>query len=69
MATIRSIDLARKAYDAYGRVTDHKNYQGLPMPLFDDLGETIQKAWCAAVDAVVNEVVTVYDDDELDPDL
>lgn len=48
--------LARTAYDAYGETTDHKNYQGLPMPEFDDLGERIQEAWRAAVTAVVAEV-------------
>jgi hypothetical protein len=40
--------LARMAYDAYGDVTDHLNYQGLPMPEFDALGDKIQKAWFAA---------------------
>lgn len=45
-------DLARKAYTAYGQATGGKNYQGLPMPAFDDLGDTIQHAWKAAVQAV-----------------
>jgi hypothetical protein len=40
--------LARVAYDAYGDVTDHLNYQGLPMPEFDALGDKIQQAWWAA---------------------
>lgn len=44
---------ARAAYSGYGVVTDHKNYQGLPMPAFDDLGPTIQAAWRAAADAVL----------------
>jgi hypothetical protein len=47
--------LAREAYDAYGAVTGHKNYQGLPMPAFDDLGEKIQEAWRAAVRRVVEK--------------
>lgn len=42
--------LARSAYEAYGRTTDFKNYQGLPMPRWDDLGEAIQLAWTAAAE-------------------
>lgn len=38
-------DLAKTAYRAYGSVTSFKNYQGNPMPEFDDLPETIKKAW------------------------
>lgn len=49
--------LARTAYDAYGQTTDHKNYAGLPMPAFDDLGEKIQEAWRSAVAAVTREVL------------
>ncbi len=45
--------LAREAYDAYGEVTDHKNYRGEPMPLWKDLGEKIQDAWRAAAARVV----------------
>lgn len=49
-------DLARMAYDQYAIVTGGKNYQGLPMPAYADLGETIQAAWQAAVMAVVRAV-------------
>jgi hypothetical protein len=49
-----STDLARKAYEAYGRVTGGKNYQGLPMPAWPDLPEQIQEAWDAAAGAVVD---------------
>lgn len=48
-------DLARIAYAAYGETTDHKNYRGDPMPAFDDFGDTIRAAWCAAAAAVVAE--------------
>lgn len=41
-------ELAKVAYEAYGKVTDYKNYQGLQMPKWEELSETIQKAWCAA---------------------
>lgn len=40
--------LAREAYVAYGEVTDFKNYQGEPMPEYEELGETIQRAWRVA---------------------
>lgn len=49
--------LARGAYDAYGAVTDHKNYQGLPMPTWEDLPEKIRTAWCAAAKNVHDVVV------------
>lgn len=40
------------AYDAYGRVTDRKNYQGLPMPGWQELPPKIKEAWEAAAEAV-----------------
>jgi hypothetical protein len=39
---------ARHAYDKYGAVTDHKNYQGLPMPTWEALTDKIREAWVAA---------------------
>lgn len=45
--------MAKLAYAAYGQSTGNKNYQGLPMPTWDDLGAPIQGAWVAAVNAVV----------------
>lgn len=44
--------LGEQAYAAYGRTTDHKNYQGLPMPAWTDLGDTIRQAWENAAQAV-----------------
>ena len=44
------------AYDAYGATTDYKNYLGLPMPEWEDLPETIKKAWWAAAQAVIAEI-------------
>jgi hypothetical protein len=52
------LDLARNAYTAYGRVTGFKNYRGDPMPDFEDLGPTIQRAWQAAVRDVLESVAT-----------
>jgi hypothetical protein len=41
--------MARLAYKRYGAVTDFKNFQGNPMPEFDELPEKIKEAWKAAV--------------------
>jgi hypothetical protein len=38
-------------YAVYGSVTDFKNYQGLPMPLWSNLTPKIQEAWNAVADA------------------
>jgi hypothetical protein len=45
-------ELARAAYAAYGEVTGHKNFRGDPMPDWDDLGDTIQRAWAGAATTV-----------------
>ena len=52
MGEDKTLDLAKVAYHAYGAVTDHKNYQGLPMPTWEQLPEKIKEAWCAAAGAV-----------------
>lgn len=44
--------LGRIAYRAYGQATNNLNYQGLPMPQWDDLGEPIQAAWINAADMI-----------------
>ena len=48
--------LAINAYHAYGSVTDHKNYAGLPMPGWYTLPPKIQEAWCAAVTQVSKDL-------------
>lgn len=48
------VDLAKLAYQAYGRQVYFKNYQGNPMPAWDDLGDAIQDAWVASAVAVEN---------------
>lgn len=45
--------LAKIAYAAYGKTTDYKNYQGLPMPSWDELPVMIKTAWMEATAAVV----------------
>lgn len=49
-----STELAKAAYQAYGETTNFKNYQGNPMPAWEDLGATIQDAWIAAADRVAD---------------
>jgi hypothetical protein len=46
-------DLAKIAYEAYGASTGGKNYQGLPMPPWDELPPAIRDAWDAATQAVL----------------
>jgi hypothetical protein len=50
-------DLAQRAYHAYGQTTEHKNYQGLPMPEFHELTTKITEAWENASEAVYLEAV------------
>lgn len=38
---------AKFAYVAYGKARDFENYQGLPMPAWEDLPPDIVEAWCA----------------------
>jgi hypothetical protein len=54
---------AQAAYHAYGAVTDHKNYQGLPMPTWPELPEKIRAAWVAASNAAAAYVAPVLRDD------
>lgn len=46
-------ELALIAYTAYGQTTDFKNFQGNPMPAWQDLPDKIQEAWIASVQAVL----------------
>lgn len=50
------LELAKIGYQAYGDKADWKNYQGLPMPAWDDLPENIKIYWQAAVKAIVESV-------------
>lgn len=49
-------ELARKAYAAYGATTGHKNFQGNPMPTWQQLPGGIRLAWRNATAAVYNAV-------------
>lgn len=52
--TDNSTDLGPNAYAAYGRATGFRTHDGLPMPAWEALGDTIQNAWRAAADEIVN---------------
>lgn len=41
-------DVAMRCYGAYAEVTDWKNYQGNPMPQWEELPDKTQEAWIAA---------------------
>ena len=47
-------NVAQEAYQAYGRVTEFKNYQGEPMPEWHELPEKTRRAWFAAAVAVAD---------------
>lgn len=58
MSRPSAMELAQSAYAAYGETTDHQNYQGQPMPTWQDLGDRIQKAWIAAAGTVALDVLS-----------
>jgi hypothetical protein len=47
-------DIAASAYRAYAASTGNKNYQGNPMPTWDQLSQAIQTAWEAAIRQALN---------------
>lgn len=49
-------ELVKKGYDAYGEYVHWQNYQGKPMPKWEDLGPHIQGAWAACVREIVTEL-------------
>lgn len=46
------LHLAKAGYQAYGDKAEWKNYQGLPMPTWDDLPENIKIYWESAAEAI-----------------
>lgn len=53
MTALEPDDLGKVGYNAYGKVTDWKNYAGLPMPEWGELSGNIQQAWAEAAVAIV----------------
>ncbi len=52
------VEVARQAYNAYGRETSFKNFQGGAMPAWENLPESIRVAWTAqAISTWVERVV------------
>ncbi|MDX2694903.1 hypothetical protein [Streptomyces ipomoeae] len=52
MSPPSTTELAKVAYEAYGNSTGHKNYQGHPMPDWDELTASVRLAWIEAAGAV-----------------
>jgi hypothetical protein len=52
-------ELARVAYQAYAKSTGGKNFQGQPMPGWDDLPPHITTAWMEATSSTVYEASKV----------
>ena len=48
-------EYAERAYIAYGNEAGNVNYQGKPMPQWEDLPEQIQENWKAAVIEVISQ--------------
>lgn len=62
-------ELAELAYATYGKSTGGRNYQGLPMPDWDELTDAIQLAWIEAAGAIaLNTIASLTDtSSSLDP--
>lgn len=52
---INYVQLANEAYIVYGQSVDNKNYQGLPMPTWENLPDSIKRAWIATAEYLYNE--------------
>lgn len=60
--------LAKQCYYGYGSVTDFKNFQGNPMPEWEQLPGKIQEAWKAAARYAFNEGYQAARAIDTDPD-
>lgn len=52
MTTTTPESRARIAYTAYGRKVNFRNFQGDPMPSFDELPQAIRDAWIASAGVI-----------------
>lgn len=48
------MERAEQLYQAYGRSTNFKNFQGNPMPKWADLPDAIKEAWRAVADEQIS---------------
>lgn len=46
------VNIAAFGYEAYAESSGNKNYQGNPMPKWDDLPKEIKQHWAAAARAI-----------------
>jgi len=60
--------LAEKAYNAYGQVTNFKNFRGEDMPHFADLPDKIQEAWVAAANSLTETKETCQSEATVTPE-
>jgi hypothetical protein len=49
--------LAEAAYTSYSEATGGKNFQGDPMPTWDQLPQPIRNAWALAAERIRNDVL------------
>jgi hypothetical protein len=47
----------RLAFEAYGKSTGGRTYDGRPIPKWHELPENIREAWCAAGAVVASDVM------------
>ena len=48
-----NVEIAKRAYNAYGSAVSFRNYQGAAMPVWEELPPKIQTAWLAAVASII----------------
>lgn len=54
------VEYAERAYQAYGNKADWKNFQGNPMPTWEDLPENIRTYWTEAASQVIEDCNAKY---------
>ncbi len=50
-------DLGQICYEAYAKHQNWKNYQGNPIPPWEDVRQDIKDAWQAVAEAIQDEVL------------
>ncbi len=57
-------ELACIGFNAYSERADWKNYEGKPIPKWDELRSDIIEKWCVAVEAIVDALANEDDDED-----